>query len=267
MYCKNCGKEVLPEAVYCMNCGARPVNGRSFCQNCGSATAYFAEICIRCGVRLRPEPVKKAPPLSPGVLSAYKYGWRKLWPSFWILLLIGIVGQVLTAAIELPLSFVPFLPLLAILVTVPLSTGIAYCYLQAAECGSVKFETMFSGFKQYWNSIGAMLLYSLIITGGLILLIVPGIIFSCKLAFVPYLVVDRNLGPTDAISKSWKMTDGHAMEVFLIGLLAIPIYLAGLLCLILGVVVAAQWVSISLASLYYAVREEQEPTLIQNTEG
>jgi hypothetical protein len=30
----------------------------------------------------------------------------------------------------------------------------------------------------------------------LILLIVPGIIFACKLAFVPYLVVDRKLEPS-----------------------------------------------------------------------
>jgi len=107
----------------------------------------------------------------------------------------------------------------------------------------------------------------LIVLGGLILLIVPGIIFACKLAFVPYLVVDRKLGATDAISTSWRLTNGHAMEVFLIGLLAVPIVIAGLICLIVGVIISAMWIEMAMASLYYAVSElpEKNPATFYNS--
>ncbi len=52
MFCRNCGKEVSPQAVVCVSCGAGLNNGRRFCQNCGSEVNPVAEICVKCGVRL-----------------------------------------------------------------------------------------------------------------------------------------------------------------------------------------------------------------------
>jgi len=85
------------------------------------------------------------------------------------------------------------------------------------------------------------------------LLIVPGIIFACRLAFVRYLVVDRNMDPVSAIKESWRMTRSHAWDIFALGLLAIPITIAGLICLGVGVIPAIMWIRASFASMYYAV--------------
>jgi len=52
MYCRNCGKEVVEQAVMCVACGVPPYNGKKFCQNCGAETNPVAEMCIKCGVRL-----------------------------------------------------------------------------------------------------------------------------------------------------------------------------------------------------------------------
>jgi len=52
MYCRNCGKEVAPQAVVCVSCGLPPATGRKFCQNCGAESNPAAEVCIKCGVRL-----------------------------------------------------------------------------------------------------------------------------------------------------------------------------------------------------------------------
>lgn len=52
MYCRNCGKEVIPQALICTSCGAPPLKGNKFCQNCGTETNPMAEICLKCGVRL-----------------------------------------------------------------------------------------------------------------------------------------------------------------------------------------------------------------------
>ena len=97
------------------------------------------------------------------------------------------------------------------------------------------------------------MLVGVIICIGLVLFIIPGIIFACKLAFVPYLVVDRRMAVIEAIKESWRMTNGHAWTVFLMGLLAIPICIAGLICLGVGVIVSIMWIRLAFASLYHAV--------------
>jgi TM2 domain-containing membrane protein YozV len=52
MYCRNCGKEVLDQAVVCVNCGVNPKSGGNYCHNCGAETNPAAEVCIKCGVKL-----------------------------------------------------------------------------------------------------------------------------------------------------------------------------------------------------------------------
>lgn len=52
MYCRNCGKDVNPQAMICTNCGAPPLKGASFCQHCGTETNPLAELCVKCGLRL-----------------------------------------------------------------------------------------------------------------------------------------------------------------------------------------------------------------------
>ena len=101
--------------------------------------------------------------------------------------------------------------------------------------------------------MAASLLIGIIVVVGFIFVIVPGIIFACKLAFVPYLVVDKKLGVIEAIKTSWRMTKGHAVKVFLIGLLGIPISIAGLIYLGVGVIIAGMWIFMALSSLYHAV--------------
>jgi hypothetical protein len=55
MYCRNCGKEVIPGGEYCMNCGARPLTGTAFCPACAGSTTPLSEICVKCGTRLAPQ--------------------------------------------------------------------------------------------------------------------------------------------------------------------------------------------------------------------
>jgi hypothetical protein len=55
------------------------------------------------------------------------------------------------------------------------------------------------------------------------------------------------------------MTRGHAWKLFGIGLLCIPICLAGIICLGVGIIIAFIWVGLAFASLYYAVAGPAAP--------
>ena len=203
--------------------------------------------------------------LVPGVVSSYKNGWGKLWKYFLELFLIGIIYAVITSPGMVSrttdagdvllgtglLGIVLFA--YGLLIAGPVEYGTASAYLKAARGDKLEIKDMFAAFRNYWNVVLANLLVYIIVSVGFVLLIVPGIIFACKLAFTPYLVVDRKMEVIEAVKESWRMTNGHAWKVFLIGLLAILISIAGLIVFGVGIIVAVMWISLALASLYYAV--------------
>jgi uncharacterized membrane protein len=134
-----------------------------------------------------------------------------------------------------------------------------YAYLKAVRGENVQIGDMFAIKENYWNVVLASLLTNLIIVVGIFMLIIPGIIFACKLAFVPYLVIDKKLDAVKALQMSWQMTDGFAVNIFVMGLLAIFITIGGLLAFLIGVIIAAMWIYASFASIYYSVDSMQTP--------
>jgi uncharacterized membrane protein len=216
--------------------------------------------------------------LEPGCFECYGHGWRQLWKNFLELFVIFLIfnfssqfigiffiPMYFTALFEDKPEFLIFLfvfiGIAAILATAfmfliikPMQFGISYLNLKAARGEKFEIKEMFSPFMDFWNVVLAGFLSALIVGFGALFLIIPGIIFACKLVFVPYIVMDKKMKATEAIKESWDMTDGHAWTVFGMGLLAAPIIIAGYICLIVGVFISIMWLYISFASLYHAVR-------------
>jgi uncharacterized membrane protein len=204
----------------------------------------------------------------PDVGWSYSNGWQGLWKYFLELFLISIVlflfslpsgGLEWVADRSTSGAGAAFLWLFSIaygvLLLAPIKYGAAFAFLKAAQGKKLDVKDMFEVFQNYANAVLANILVYFIVAIGLILLIVPGIVFACKLAFVPYLVVERRMHAVEAVKESWRMTNGHALTVFLIGLLAIPIAMAGILCFIVGIIPAVMWIRVAFASLYHAVSE------------
>ena len=53
MHCKNCGNEVVENALACLRCGCDPAKGNKNCPSCGVETNPEQIICIKCGVGLK----------------------------------------------------------------------------------------------------------------------------------------------------------------------------------------------------------------------
>ena len=207
--------------------------------------------------------------LVPGVSSSYGNGWNKLWKFFLELFLIFIIEIVISLPFSIAswatgqpntYSAVDFIGIVySILIAAPVGYGVWYAYLKGARGEKPEVKDVFAAFKNYWNAILAYILTAAIVLIGFVLLIVPGIIFACKLAFVPFLIVEQKMEVIEAVKTSWQMTNGHAFTVFLIYLLAIPITIAGLICLGVGVIVSSMWISLATASLYHAVSLQRSP--------
>lgn len=131
-------------------------------------------------------------------------------------------------------------------------------FVQAARQEPPEFEMLISSFrKNYLNIVLSNLLLVALIGIGLVFLIIPGIIVACRLAFTPYLVMDKQLDPIRAVEESWRLTRGKGWTIFLMGFVSLFIYLAGFICLIVGALASSIWVKSSFASLYHSVLIEK----------
>ncbi len=200
----------------------------------------------------------------PRVGSSYSNGWGQLKKCFLELLLIMVIGIVIGVPLGLfrvdadtagagaaILSIFGFA--YGLLIVNPVDYGVSFVNLRAARGKKLEIKNMFEAFNNYLNVVLANLLVGAIIVIGLMLLIIPGIVFACKLAFVPYLVVDRKMEAIEAVKESWRMTGGHAWKVFFIGVLAVVLAIAGLICFGIGIIFAVMWIRLAFASLYHAV--------------
>jgi uncharacterized membrane protein len=143
--------------------------------------------------------------------------------------------------------------LISIVIGILVSMGATNFLLRAHDdVMSVKFADLWYP-DPLWRYLGAYILATLIIIAGFILLIVPGVIAGLGLMFVNFLVIDRGLGPTDAIKESWRLTKGYKWPLFLFSLALLLLNLAGIIALVIGVFVSAPVSWIALAHAYRTI--------------
>lgn len=210
------------------------------------------------------------------ISGSYGYGWQQMKKYFLyfflILLIVGIAESPASFVKDSELDNSALLILLqlfsaayALLLLPVITYGGHLLYLRGIRNEEIDFSELFVGFKEkYVHIVLANLLKVAMIGMGLVFLIIPGIILLCRLAFVSLLIMDKGLDPIAAVEKSWQMTKGHGWKIFGMGLLAIPVFLLGLLCFIVGAFVAVMWISAAFTALYHAIDLEDQKELLED---
>jgi len=209
----------------------------------------------------------------------YGRAWDIMWKTFIELLVVSLVYGI----ISIPLGtlkweaeeFKPIFILVGmfaiaygVFLAGPIGYSVDWVYLKAVRRQKIEIKDMFSVFEQnYWNAVFANLAVGVIVGIGVVMFIVPGIIFACRLAFVPYLVIDRKMEAMEALKTSWAMTSGHGWTIFLMGLLAIPIFIAGFIMLFFGIILSIIWISVAFAVIYHRVSMKNPELLAEPTSG
>src|SRR3989338_8229588 len=134
------------------------------------------------------------------IQEAVKYGWEAMKKHFWFFagmlaifyaLMYGLpfLGQYF---IKQALNNNPFFngifSLIINILGIIISIGLVKVSLNIYDDKSVDYEILFTQWKFFWRYLGSMILYGLIVLGGFILLIVPGIIWSIKYSMTPFLI-------------------------------------------------------------------------------
>jgi uncharacterized membrane protein len=173
--------------------------------------------------------------------------WKGLISQFWLL-----VGLVIGFTIVYSLLYLFALPAKGESMTVSGIIISVLCWLLLClfQLGYMKncFQTLdgeepqFSSYgqvsRQLLSYLAASVIFMLIVAVGTALLVVPGVYLALRLQFFFASMVDENTGIIDAFRRSWEITKGYTLKLFVIMLIMILISLIGQLALLIGVFVA-----------------------------
>lgn len=185
---------------------------------------------------------------SPG--EAIRFGWEafKRRPWFFIgamilLVIANIAAGIVSGAVDSVTGGSMDEPtlignLVSYALGIIISMGMTAFFLAAHDNpDGVEFSALWHP-DPFWKFFATSILASLAVGIGLVLLIVPGLIAMVLFMFSTLLVIDRGLGPVDALKESMRITQGYRWQLFgLILLLALVIFV-GILALGVGVLVA-----------------------------
>lgn len=197
--------------------------------------------------------------------AALSCGWRTVTGNLRLFLGIAVFVAVLSLIPNiLPLEKGSFLAVVITLViqlfTVVISIGITKVMLRIHDGEPGRFGDIFA-YLGSWRILGYYILGAIIyaiITGiGVLLLIIPGIYLGLRLQFYTYLIVDREMGPVEALKKSWEITKGSAWNLFLFGLLVFGIVVLGMLALGVGLLLAVPVTMMTTVSVYRHLLTEE----------
>ena len=135
------------------------------------------------------------------------------------------------------------------IVNIIITMGLIRISLELLDKKKPKFADLFHT-KSLVDFILATLIRGVITVIGFVLLIIPGIIFSIRLQFVTYLIVDKKMLAVDSIKKSWEMTKGNTWNLFFFGILLCLINLLGALLLLVGLFVTVPLTMLATTFVY-----------------
>ena len=196
------------------------------------------------------------------IKSALNFGWEtfKRRPWFFVgatlvIFLLYIVAGALTVTIDYALTGVTenhsgVGSILDWLIGTLISMGVVAFYLKAHDNPEQVTLSALWHPHPYWSYLAATVLVGLVIVLGLLLLIVPGIIFGLMFMFTSFIVIDRALGPIDAMKESKRITSGYRWRLLGFILLLALINLAGVIALVVGLLVTVPVTSIAFANAY-----------------
>lgn len=208
------------------------------------------------------------------IANSLSQGWQKtkanlsvLIPSVLVLALISIVFSTLRNILsntgktgdlsEANLSMLAVFGILSLIIFVVetavqnlTSIGFTKIQLNILDDKKAQVSDIFKAHGLFWQYLATSILVGLIVLGGLLLLIVPGIIWLLKYQFAMPLVVDKKLDITEAIRTSGEMTKGHKGWLFGFAIVMALVNIAGALLLLVGLLVTVPLTAMTYIYVY-----------------
>ena len=201
--------------------------------------------------------------------AAVKFGWQKTKENFWNLMAVISIFIVIVGTFNyFTNNFEKTMPLVSLIVqicsiaiNIIMFLGIIRIGLKVYAGEKFNVFEMFNSWGLFFKYFLGSILYFLSVLVGLCLLIVPGIILAVRMSFWAYLIVDKQLGPLEALKESMRLTKGSAVNLCLFGFVSLGLLLLGFLALIVGLIVAIPVAQISYIFIYRYLESKHQPAV------
>jgi uncharacterized membrane protein len=181
--------------------------------------------------------------------SAIRFGWETFKKRPWffvgatvvIVFAYGVVGAISNGIDSALGSSAEDVSVIGSLVNLALSTfvgmGVTAFFLAAHDNPETVDLSALWHPRPFWKFLAASILVGLAIGIGFVLLIVPGILAMVFFMFSTVIVIDRDLGPIEAMKESMRIGRGYRWSLLgLVVLLALIVFV-GMLALFVGLLV------------------------------
>jgi uncharacterized membrane protein len=113
-----------------------------------------------------------------------------------------------------------------------------------------KFDQLYANWSYLISWVVANFLFGLILFVGLVLLIVPGLYFLATYGLFPFFILDKNLGPIEAMKASAQVAEGKRWPLLALMLSVIGVNMLGALCLVVGLLITLPLSALAVAIAY-----------------
>jgi uncharacterized membrane protein len=180
----------------------------------------------------------------------------------------GVMFMVQTMASEIEPDALPLVTsagmglsaLLFWLIGAYMAGGFTTLALKAARGQPTSFGDLFSGGRFLGRFLVAGIVGGIAVGIGSLLCVIPGYIVAYGISLASFLIVDQDMAPVDALKRSWELTKGHKVNIFIFHLIGIAVVLAGYLACIIGVyLVSIPMMLIGATYIYLRIKGENPP--------
>jgi len=166
------------------------------------------------------------------ISEALHFGWNTTKSNLGIIIGFFITISVIFRILSIISNIAPeniFLGVILSIITavllITVMMGMIKTALRLYDQEKARFSDFFSQYHLFFSYLFATFLWGLITWAGLILLIIPGIIWGIKYFFCDYFVIDKKSKPIEAFKQSAAITRGIKWQLFVffvvIGLISI----------------------------------------------
>jgi uncharacterized membrane protein len=189
----------------------------------------------------------------------FKTAWRALLNQFWLL-----VGLSVGFTIIFSLILIYIIPakgesisiggvivaLLSLLLLCLFYLGFLKNCIQTLEGDEPQFSAYGQVSGNLFSFLIATILFGILIIIGLALLVVPGIYLIVRLQYFYAFMADEKTGIIESFKKSWEITKGQSLKLFLLMLLMLLISFAGMIAFVIGIFITTPLIALMYASVY-----------------
>lgn len=136
------------------------------------------------------------------------------------------------------------------IVSIIIDMGLIKIGLDFVKKEKSRIKELFLQYSKFWKYLGGMIIYALIVLAGLILFIIPGIIWAVKYQFFGYFIVEKGTGIKESLKKSSKITKDKKWNLLKFDVLLILINFIGIVTFGIGLIFTIPTTQIAMAQMY-----------------